>query len=60
VTQIVKQAETIRGKPAVKETLGNRIQIQRRDAPSVDAIWYEPQDRGTDPLPVFVYAHGGA
>ncbi|MGV0806627.1 alpha/beta hydrolase [Mycolicibacterium setense] len=60
VAQIVKQAETIRDESAIKETLGKRIQIQRANAPAVDAIWYEPENRGAEPLPVFVYAHGGA
>jgi acetyl esterase len=60
VAQIIKQAETIRDESAIKETLGKRIKIQRVSAPAVDAIWYEPANRGTEPLPVFVYAHGGA
>lgn len=60
VAQIVKRAATIRDESAIKETLGERIQIQRASAPAVDAIWYEPENRGAEPLPVFVYAHGGA
>jgi acetyl esterase/lipase len=60
VKQIVNQADTIREESAIKETLGERIQIERENAPAVDAIMYEPEVRGAQPLPVFVYAHGGA
>jgi acetyl esterase len=60
VGQIVDQAEKIREESAIKETLGERIKIEREGAPAVDAIWYEPEHRGAEPLPVFVTVHGGA
>ncbi len=61
VRQIVNNAKTIHDEAAVKETLGERIEIAREDKEAVSAIWYEPDGyNGEDKLPVFVYIHGGA
>lgn len=61
VNQIKNNAKIIREEAAIKETLGNRIEVVREGKESVSAIWYVPDGyNGEDKLPVFVYIHGGA
>jgi len=61
VRQIINNAKTIHEEAAVKETLGERIEISREGKEPVSAIWYEPDGyNNEDKLPVFVYIHGGA
>ncbi len=61
VRQIINNAKTIHEEAAIKETLGERIEIARENKEAVSAIWYEPESyNNEDRLPVFVYIHGGA
>ena len=61
VNQIINNARTVHEEAAIKETLGERIEIVREGKEAVSAIWYEPDGyNGEDKLPVFVYIHGGA
>ena len=61
VRQIIKNAKTIHEEAAIKETLGERIEVTREGKEAVSAIWYEPDGyNSADKLPVFVYIHGGA
>lgn len=61
VRQIVAQAETLKRQSDLQQTIGERIQIARADAPEVNAFLYRPTRQETDQkLPVFIYAHGGA
>lgn len=61
VKKIIEQVATIREESDLKEIFGERIQIKRENKADIDTIWYEPESyNGSDILPVFVYAHGGA
>lgn len=53
--------EREKGELTQEELLGKRLWINRKNAPAVEVLWYQPENhKDTDVLPVYVYAHGGA